>query len=120
MLVDLHGGAGFAALENSVAEAVAAGRRPGLLLTSEDLERMRERFRGLVTSDLGSEYDAATVASRLFAAMRDLDRDPRTDCLIARVMPPEGLGAAVNDRLRRAANDVTDGQEPAGSSRTLP
>jgi hypothetical protein len=110
-LVDLHAEAGFAALEEAIAEAVATGRRPGLLLTSEDADRARQRFPGVMTADLGSEHYPATIASRLFAAMRDLDRDARTDCLIARVMPPEGLGAAVNDRLRRAANDVTDGQE---------
>jgi L-threonylcarbamoyladenylate synthase len=109
-LVDLHGAAGFAALEDSVAEAVAAGRRPGLLLTSEDADRARQRFPGLLMADLGSEHDPATIASRLFAAMRDLDRDLRTDSLVARTVPPEGLGAAVNDRLRRAATHVTDGQ----------
>ncbi|MGB3618940.1 MAG: Sua5 family C-terminal domain-containing protein, partial [Catalinimonas sp.] len=46
--------------------------------------------------------DLRTAAARLFAAMRALDALP-VEVILAEWMPDEGLGRAVNDRLRRAA-----------------
>lgn len=43
------------------------------------------------------------AASRLFAAMRELEASG-AKCLYAEYVPEHGLGAAVNDRLRRAAS----------------
>ena len=54
------------------------------------------------TVNLSESGDLCEAAAALFASLRDLDR---SDCAGIAVMPiPEqGLGAAINDRLRRAA-----------------
>jgi L-threonylcarbamoyladenylate synthase len=53
----------------------------------------------LQLSDSGDPIEAA---ARLFAALRSLDRAPFTGIAIMPI-PEAGLGAAINDRLRRAA-----------------
>jgi L-threonylcarbamoyladenylate synthase len=53
-----------------------------------------------VLSSSGSSVEAAT---RLFSAMRALDASP-APWLIAELPPPEGLGAAIRDRLTRASS----------------
>jgi L-threonylcarbamoyladenylate synthase len=54
------------------------------------------------TRNLSARGDLAEAAANLFAMLRELDRP---DCTSIAVMPiPDtGLGAAINDRLRRAA-----------------
>ena len=100
-LIAMEGGEGRARLASAAADAVRRGERPGLLCTSEDAAAVPSL--GAVAADLGPEGDDAEIARRLFSAMRDLDRDPAVTILLARVVPERGLGAAVNDRLRRAA-----------------
>jgi len=50
-------------------------------------------------SDRGDYYEAA---ARLYALLRELDHSPYKK-IYARLLPEEGLGLAINDRLRRAA-----------------
>ena len=45
------------------------------------------------------------AAKNLFAAMRDLDH-MNVDQIVVELMPEEGLGRAINDRLRRAASNI--------------
>lgn len=53
--------------------------------------------------DFGGEQDPGTIATRLYAALRDLD-DKRPDLILVRGCDTEaGLGRAIQDRLRRAA-----------------
>lgn len=61
-----------------------------------------------VLSTKGSSLEAA---SRLFSVMRTLDQSP-TPWLIAELPPPEGLGAAIRDRLKRAASGFFDPENP--------
>lgn len=51
---------------------------------------------------LSPNGDLAEAASRLFAALRNLDRSD-AEVILAEIFPQTGLGAAINDRLRRAA-----------------
>ncbi len=51
---------------------------------------------------LSPEGDIEVAAKRLFAAMRELDQSD-ADMILAEYMPEQGLGRAMNDRLRRAA-----------------
>ncbi len=51
---------------------------------------------------LSKEGDLAEAARRLFQAMRTLDDLP-LEVILAEPAPEEGLGRAINDRLRRAA-----------------
>lgn len=54
----------------------------------------------LSLSDTG---DLVEAAQRLFAALRSLDQADDIDLIVAELVPEEGLGRAINDRLRRAA-----------------
>ncbi|MEX0348814.1 MAG: L-threonylcarbamoyladenylate synthase [Paracoccaceae bacterium] len=51
--------------------------------------------------NLSPSADLTEAAARLFAALHDLDRIGRP--IAVAPIPDEGLGAAINDRLRRAA-----------------
>jgi L-threonylcarbamoyladenylate synthase len=55
------------------------------------------------TLNLSPAGDLAEAAANLFAMMRALDRPPHTGIAVMPI-PEAGLGAAINDRLRRAAN----------------
>jgi L-threonylcarbamoyladenylate synthase len=56
---------------------------------------------------LSSTRNLKEAAQRLFMAMRALD-DTDVALIVAEVLPEEGLGRAINDRLRRAAVQATD------------
>lgn len=53
-------------------------------------------------ADLSPSGDPVEAASRLFALLRALDR-PGVSAIAVAPVPEAGLGAAINDRLRRAA-----------------
>jgi L-threonylcarbamoyladenylate synthase len=73
------------------------GRIVGIVAADED------RLEGDHLLRLGPQRDLATVASRLYAALRDLDA-AGVDVILVRAFPTDaGLGLAVQDRLRRAA-----------------
>ena len=55
-----------------------------------------------VSIDLSPAGDLVEAAARLFAALRRLDRPGITGIAVAPI-PAEGLGAAIRDRLARAA-----------------
>ncbi|GBD24174.1 Threonylcarbamoyl-AMP synthase [bacterium HR29] len=79
----------------------------GLLLFDEDaaaLQPLRPCHRFV---SLGGRSDLAGAARRLFAALRELDAD--APAAIYAVEPEQkGLGLAIADRLRRAAEEVVD------------
>ena len=52
---------------------------------------------------LSASGDLDEAARNLFSAMRKLDQNEAIDQIIADDVPNEGLGRAINDRLRRAA-----------------
>ena len=55
-------------------------------------------------ANLSPTGDLAEAAAQLFALLRDLDDKAAPDQIIAVApIPDEGLGQAINDRLRRAA-----------------
>jgi L-threonylcarbamoyladenylate synthase len=78
---------------------LAAGRRVGLLLHDEDeVDRPVVEIRRL-----GSVDRLDLLAARLYAALRELDAHELDVILAHGVADTRGLGAAVRDRLRRAA-----------------
>jgi L-threonylcarbamoyladenylate synthase len=93
-------------LEREVRQALARGRRVGVLLLEDD----GNLFGTEVTRvQLGSWNDAQASAVRFFDALRELDR-AELDVLFSRELadPRSGLGRALADRLRRAASRVVD------------
>jgi L-threonylcarbamoyladenylate synthase len=58
--------------------------------------------------NLSAAGDTAEAAARLFSALRELDA--RAPVIAVAPIPEEGLGEAINDRLRRAAAPRTTGR----------
>lgn len=62
----------------------------------------KEVFAGAQSEVLAPSGDLGEAARHLFAALRRLDHG-QVDVILAEIFPAEGLGTAINDRLRRAA-----------------
>lgn len=84
------------------AERQAATARIGLLLAAEDVPFVAD-LPNVCVEIVGSLSDLAGVAHNLYAALRALD-DQGVSCILARSFPEVGIGAAVRDRLLRAAS----------------
>jgi L-threonylcarbamoyladenylate synthase len=95
-----------ARLVRDAGASIAQGQRLGIMAADEDRAALSEveRLAPLAAiTYLGSERDLATVASRLYASMRELDA-ATVDRILARGFPgDDGLAAAIRDRLRRAS-----------------
>jgi L-threonylcarbamoyladenylate synthase len=88
-------------LAGVIGEATVRGQEVGVLTPREHLERFTAF--GVRVADLGPSTDPEAMAARLYAALRELDASG-VDAIFA-LAPDvtEGLGAALRDRLRRAA-----------------
>jgi L-threonylcarbamoyladenylate synthase len=62
--------------------------------------------------NLSPRADLKEAAANLFAMLRQLDKSGAATIAVMRV-PDEGLGEAINDRLRRAAAPREASHEPA-------
>lgn len=93
----------IAAMRQRAASLLSEGKRVGVLLFDEE----RPQFDGLRVDidSLGSIDTLETAAARLFAALRDLDAHG-VDAIVVRAPKRKGLGAAIYDRLRRAAQGI--------------
>jgi len=60
-------------------------------------------FKPEVSRNLSPDGDLREAAANLFRHLRELDADPSVRTLCARPVPEQGLGRAINDRLRRAS-----------------
>jgi len=81
---------------DSIAPVVAPTHRAGLLA-------WRDARLGFATVEILSvSGDLREAAANVFAALRRLD-EAQCEEIYAELVPDEGLGAAINDRLRRAA-----------------
>lgn len=72
-----------------------AGKRVAVIAFTEKHDAWR-------TEVLSPTGDPAEAARHLFAALRSLDASD-AEVILAEVFPQEGLGTAINDRLRRAS-----------------
>jgi L-threonylcarbamoyladenylate synthase len=81
---------------------LAEGAAVGLLLAEEDLGMLETLSAPVAHEVLGNERDLAAVSRRLFDALRALDRRG-VDAILVRDFGRAGLGAALWDRLLRAA-----------------
>lgn len=74
------------------------GKQVGFLLSRE----LAAEFGGNTVEILGSRHDAAELAANLYGALRRLDKSEAT-LIIAEGYAEAGLGAALMDRLKKAA-----------------
>jgi L-threonylcarbamoyladenylate synthase len=84
-------------------EAREVRRGEALLAFGPDLRK------GEHVLNLSEEGDLTEAAANLFAMLRALDR-PGVTAIAVSPIPEEGLGEAINDRLRRAAAGRGDGR----------
>ncbi len=75
-----------------------AEKKIGVLM----LYQRRDLPPGVVQQALSATGELAEAAQNLFAALRTLDQSD-VDLILAEPAPEQGLGRAINDRLRRAA-----------------
>ncbi len=87
-----------AALRKLHAHATAEGHNACVMCFTEHVEALRD----CAPHDIGSRADAGEVAHHLFDTLRRLDAEGM-DVIFSEVMPPEGVGLAVMNRLGRAA-----------------
>lgn len=86
------------ALHQLYAHAESEGHRACVMCFTEHVDALADCH----PHDIGSKDDPAEVAHRLFATLRGLD-DEKMDVIFSEVVPPEGVGLAVMNRLGRAA-----------------
>ncbi len=78
---------------------MAEGKKVGILTTDES----QSKYSADVVKSLGRRSDMTTIAKNLFRLLREFDKE-KVDIIIAEGITPKGLGLAVMNRLRRAAN----------------
>jgi L-threonylcarbamoyladenylate synthase len=88
-------------------KAISGGATIGILVPSEEVAVIRGmlscRDGQVHIEDAGVSTDAGSVARRLYAMLRSLDAR-QVDLILARTLAVEqGVGVAIQDRLRRAA-----------------
>ncbi len=87
------------AMREAVEQYEAAGKRVGVLVADEDTHH----FEGVgLTHALGKRADLKAISHNLFAGLRELDTHG-VDVILTRDFGRAGLGAALWDRLLRAA-----------------
>ncbi|WP_100405725.1 L-threonylcarbamoyladenylate synthase [Bacillus solitudinis] len=85
-------------LQKHIDEARAQGKKVGVLTTSEG----SSNYQADVVISCGTRYDLSTVAAQLFGCLRDFDNQ-EIDLILSEVFPEEGVGAAIMNRLNKAA-----------------
>ena len=83
---------------------IASGQRLGIMVADEDRDALVDvEHHGATIAYLGSESDLATVASRLYAVIRELDASGVDRILVRGLAGEDGLAVAIRDRLSRAS-----------------
>jgi L-threonylcarbamoyladenylate synthase len=83
-------------------ELLDAGKSVGLLVANEDKETLLGLDVSVEVVTLGPLHDLSKIAQHLYHGMRKLDVR-KVDVILARSYPQQGIGAALRDRLVRAA-----------------
>ena len=84
-------------------EYIASGKKVGILIAGEDRAIVQDSIESsAIIISLGVRDDLEAIGHNLFAAFRDLDGHG-VDIILTRDFGREGLGAALWDRLLRAA-----------------
>ncbi len=86
------------AIRHLYAHAEREGHLPCMMCFTEHVDALHACH----PYDIGSMADSSEMVHRLFATLRHLD-DEKMDVIFSEVMPPEGVGLAVMNRLGQAA-----------------
>lgn len=93
------------AMIDAARDEMDVGRLPFILAYAEDAPLFAPL--GCPVRVLGPEAEPSTVAQQLYAILRAAD-ESGAHCLIARTGESFGMGAAVRDRMRRAAHTIVE------------
>ena len=88
----------LSALKDLYTKEAASGKKCCVLCFSEHMEVLQ----GCCPHDIGSRIRPDETAHRLFQVLRAMDEE-QMDSVFSEVLPPEGMGLAVMNRLGRAA-----------------
>lgn len=88
-------------ISRSLKEAAARGERTGVLAFDEHIGS----YEADCVLSLGSLSDLSTAAHRLYALLRRMDEE-RIGYILSEACPEDGLGAAIMNRLRKAAGQT--------------
>jgi len=94
----------LASVSGTARQFSGTDRKIGLLAVTEVCNRVDRREISWIIRDLGSMDDLRQIARNLFAGLRELEA-AGVDPILAHRLPAGGLGAAINDRLSRAAQE---------------
>jgi L-threonylcarbamoyladenylate synthase len=97
---DGHSPAATAALRAEAMTLLAQGKRVGILVPDEEAAWLADL--PVTLAFLGPQADLAAIARRIYAALRELDA-AGLDVILTHTLGREGIGLALEDRLRRAA-----------------
>ena len=86
-------------IKELTALGMADGKKIGVLATDETVSN----YDADVLKSMGSRDNVVAIAKNLFRLLREFDKE-KVDVIIAESIPLKGLGLAVMNRLRRAAN----------------
>lgn len=100
IVFDATGADALSAMLAEAEGAIARGERVGALAADEEAATLEGA--GARVARLGPMNDLAAISRRLYAALRELDA-AGLDVLLAHSFGRQGLGLAIEDRLRRAA-----------------
>ena len=100
MLYDGSADSVRAAIADTALRYIASGRRVGILTGNEDAALYTQTGARIIA--LGDSSDHAAIGRVLFGALRALDGQG-VDVILAPMFDAGGLGAAIRDRLIRAA-----------------
>lgn len=89
------------AMRDEAHAQISASRRVGVLVADEDAPAFADL--DVIGETVGPAKDLDRVAQRLFGALRALDAQG-VEVILARDFEAHGLGTAIRDRLRRAAD----------------
>ncbi|MGA9288489.1 MAG: L-threonylcarbamoyladenylate synthase [Anaerobacillus sp.] len=90
----------YSFIQQIVDKRKAAGKKVGVLATEES----KELYSADIVIPCGSKQDLITVANRLYDVLRQFD-ESNVDEIYSEMFTHEGVGAAVMNRLTKAANN---------------
>ncbi len=91
--------------QEQIKQHLLLGQSVGVLAADEDEHWLKVNFPVVEIISVGSENQPQEIASRLYAALRELD-NRHVDCIFARDFGAASVGLAIRDRLLRAAFEV--------------
>lgn len=80
-------------------EAISSYKKAAIFSFSERKNYYEDRY----VIDMGSLKNTGQIATKLFACLRQMDKEG-VEYILSEVMPPQGLGLAIMNRLGRAAD----------------